>query len=273
VLPQLSLIVGNPRARLRDVNLPRARSLIVLTDDEVANLEIALEAKMIHPQCRLVLRMDDPAFSGSVSQLVPGAQAFGTYAVAAEAFTAAALGETVHGLLHLDGETVLVIEYAVAAGDTLAGRRLAEIAYGYGLVPISHQRAGREQTELLPSEDLDVLAGDRLIALATSEGVRRVEQGRLRPRAWRVRVDSAWTRESLFDATMAIARVSGCEIATARALMSQLPGTLDVAMYRHQAVRLVRELHAAGCRASLLVEAQEPRQTANFTPPETVSPA
>jgi Trk K+ transport system NAD-binding subunit len=175
-LPYLPLVVGNPRERLRDVNLPKARSLIALTDDEVTNLEIALEAKAIHPECRLVVRMDDPAFSGSVTQLVPGAKAFGTYAVAAEAFAAAALGETVHGLLHLDGETVLITEYAVTAGDTLAGHRLAEIAYGYAVVPVLHRRAGRKEAELLPSEDLDVLAGDRLVVLATSDGVQRVEQ-------------------------------------------------------------------------------------------------
>jgi Trk K+ transport system NAD-binding subunit len=249
-LPKLPVVVGQLREGLKDAHLSTARSLVAVTDDDVTNLEVALEARIINPACRLVIRMDDPTFGGSVSELVPGARALGTYALAAEAFAAATFGESVHGLLQLDGTTVLVTEYAVTAGDTLAGRLLAEIAYGYGLVPILHQRAGRERGEFLPSDDLDVLAGDRLIVLATSEGLRRVELGRLQPPTWLVRVDGVLTQECIFDAVMTLARVSGCQVSIARAVMSRLPATFDVPLYRHQALRLVRELNKVGCRAS-----------------------
>lgn len=250
-LPDLPVVAGNPRDGLAQVNLMRARSLMAVADDEIANLEIALQARAINPGCRLVIRMDDPAFSGNVSELVPGARALGTYALAAEAFAAAAFGEAVHGLFHLDGQTVLVVEYTVASGDTLDGRLLAEVAYGYGLVPILFQRPDRDQSERLPSDDIHLQAGDRLTVLATRDGLGRAEQDRPLPRSWRVQVERALTPDSAFEAAMAIARVAGCEIAEARALMSRLPDTLGTSLYHHQALRLVRELYKVGCRAAL----------------------
>ena len=251
-LPHLPIVTGNLREGLQRVNLLKAKSLMAVTDDEVVNLEIALAARLLNSTCRLVIRMDDPAFGGGVTDLLPGARAFGTYALAAEAFAAAALGETVHGLLHLGDTTVLVTEYTVTAGDTLDGRLLPEIAYGYGLVPILHRRAGRDDAELLPVDDLDVLAGDRLVVLATKEGLRSVERGLLEPRTWRVHVESVLSQDSAFEAAIVIARVSGCEMSLARTLMSRLPGTLEVPLYRHQALRLVHELCRVGSRASLI---------------------
>jgi K+ transport systems, NAD-binding component len=249
-LSHLPTVVGNLREGLQSANLTSARSVVAVTADDVRNLEVALEARAINPACRLVVRMDDPAFSGTVHELVSGVRAFGTYALAAEAFAAAAFGEMVHGLLNIDGTTVLVTEYRVEDGDTLSGRLLAEIAYGYGLVPIAHARAGRGSAEFLPSDDRDVLAGDRLIVLATSESLRRVEQGERLPPSWAVEVNSLLTVESGFDAAMTIARISGCAVATARAVIGDLPAAVSRPLYRQQALRLARELEKLGCRAS-----------------------
>lgn len=253
-LAHLPVMRGEVRDRLQDVGLPRARSLMALTGDEVANLEIALLARTIHPGCRVVVRMDEFTLSGGgVAELLPGASVFGIYPLAGEAFAAAAFGENIGGLLHLDETTVLVMEYTVEEGDTLVGRQLGEIAWGYGLFLVVHRRAGVENPDVFPPEYHDARPGDRLLVLATHEAVRRVELGRLLPRTRRVRLEGiALAQDSDFAAAIVLARMSGCEIALARGLTGRLPATLEVPLYPHQASRLVRELQRVGCRARVV---------------------
>ncbi len=242
LLPQLPLVTGSPTTALRKVNLTTARSVLAVTDDEVANLEIALTAYSANPQLNLVIRAFDPLFAENISRLLPYARVLGAYALAAEAFVAAAFGENVLELFRLHNQTILVTEYQVETGDTLHDRLLAEVAYGYGVVPVLHQKGGQETPKLMPSDDICLQGGDRLVVLATINGLRRVEQSIPFPRRWLVQVERTLSPEAGFEGGMAIARITGCDIRLARHLISQLPGTLDFPLYRHQAQRLVREL-------------------------------
>jgi hypothetical protein len=106
----------------------------------VANLEIGLMARTVNLNCNLVLRTLDPRFGENVARLLPDAMILRAYALAAEAFVGAAFGENILNLFHLNDRTTLVTEYQIEAGDTLNGLLLAEIAYGYGVVPILHQK-------------------------------------------------------------------------------------------------------------------------------------
>jgi hypothetical protein len=119
---------------------------------------------------------------------------------------------------------------------------LAEIAYGYGVVPILHQRSPQESATLMPSDDVQLHSGDRLVVLATTNGLRRIELGEMCPRLWQVRVEKAITSEAVFVGANEISRISGCDLKTARSLMSNLPGILPLKLYDHQAQRLVRRL-------------------------------
>ncbi|HEY9709372.1 MAG TPA: hypothetical protein V6D48_14305, partial [Oculatellaceae cyanobacterium] len=85
---------------------------------------------------------------------------------------------------------------------------------------------------------------DRMVVLASSNGLRRIEQGigSISPKGWRVQVEQALTDEAVFEGANAIARISGCDLNLARDLMKNLPGTLRSPLYKHQAQRLVREL-------------------------------
>jgi hypothetical protein len=50
------------------------------------------------------------------------------------------------------------------------------------------------------------------------------------------------TRGTAFEAAQAIARITGCHLGMAIDVMNQLPATLPIPLYQHQASRLVREL-------------------------------
>ncbi len=242
ILPQMPLIVGNLTTTLNRANLTTAKSIIAVTDDEVTNLEIGLMAYAANPTLNLVVRTFDPLFSENVARLLPHARVMGAYALAAEAFAAAAFGENVINLFRLNNQTMLVTEYRVESGDTLNGLLLAEVSYGYEVVPILHQRRTQEFAKLMPSDDMHLEVGDRLVILATLDGLQRIERGVLMACQWFVQVEKALSTEAVFDGGAVIARISGCDMGQARSRMSHLPGLLNYPLYKHQAQRLVSEL-------------------------------
>lgn len=126
--------------------------------------------------------------------------------------------------------------------DNLNGQLVAEIAYGYGVVPILHARNSQRTPKFMPSDDIRLAVGDRLVVLATIEGLQRVERGTMLPRQCWVRVEKAVSQQAIFEGAALISRISGCDMYLARTLMNQLPGTLQYPLYKHQAHRLVNEL-------------------------------
>lgn len=252
VLPVMPLVIDHPIPGLMKVNLATAKSVMVLTDDEVANLEIGLQTKTINSVANLVIRTFDPLFTKNISRLLPQARILQAYALAAEAFAGAAFGENIIALFRLNNQTILVTEYQIEAQDTLNDLLLADVAYGYGVVPILHQKANREPAKFMPSDDIKLKVGDRLVVLATIRGLQQIEQSLRNPRTWLVRIEKALTSAAAFDGGMVIARISDCDIGTARSLMNQLPATLPYSLYKHQAQRLVRELSKVQVFAHLI---------------------
>jgi voltage-gated potassium channel Kch len=266
ILPEMPLIVGNLKESLSKANLSTAKSVVVVTDEEMLNLEIGLMARDANPNSNLVIRTFGQGLSDNLAGLLPSAQVLGAYAVAAEAFAGAAFGEKILNLFRLNKKTILVTEYQIEVGDTLNGLLLSEVAYGYGVVPILYQK-DQEASKLMPSEDIRLGVSDRIVVLATSNGLRRIERGisSIMPKGWRVQVEKALTDEAVFEGANALARISGCSLNTARDLMKNLPGTLQSPLYKHQAQRLVRELGKAQVVAHLVLIA--PQQGAKQAKP------
>jgi Trk K+ transport system NAD-binding subunit len=250
-LPQMPLISGPIRDGLDKANLATAKSVVAVSDDEIQNLEMGLMAYRSNPQSRLIIRTYDQLFTDKVAQLFPYAQVLCASALSAEAFAGAAFGENVMGLFRLYHQTVLVTQYRVEAEDTLQGRLLGEIAYGYGVVPLWHQPSGQPPRPM-PSDDIQLQTGDRLVVLSTIRGLRRVEQGDLAPKQWQVTVLRAGAADAQFEGGTEIARLTGCSLREAHQLMEQLPITFPHKLHFHQAARLVRGLSRLRVAAEII---------------------
>lgn len=248
---EIPLIVGNFKEALERANLKTAKSVVVVTDDEILNLELALMAQTANAQSNLVIRTTGKRLSQHLMGLLPEAQVLGTQAVAAEVFAGAAFGENIINLFRCNHQTILVTEYQIEAGDTINSLLLAEVAYGYGVVPILHQKSPNSPT-LMPSDDLLLAIGDRLIVLATIEGLQKVEAGNRYPKCWQLKVESALTEEGIFEGANTISRLSGCPLSTSRELMKNLPGMLIFPLYKPQGERLVKALSKLRVFAQLL---------------------
>jgi voltage-gated potassium channel len=106
------------------VNLSEARAVVCATDDDLANVNIALDARRLKPGIRVVMRL----FDDDLATRVEGAfsvDAFSTSALAAPSFAAAALDPGVLHSFWLAGELHVVAEITVAA--PLAGRTVESL--------------------------------------------------------------------------------------------------------------------------------------------------
>ncbi|GJD19838.1 hypothetical protein RIVM261_047940 [Rivularia sp. IAM M-261] len=251
ILPQMPLIVGNSAEALTKANVARAKSVILVGDDNMENLEVGLMAHAINPNSKLVIRSHDSQFSDNIAPLFPYAQVLCGAALSAEVFACAAFGEKVLSIFHFNNQIVMVTEYNIETGDTLEGLLIAELAYGYGVVPILHQNL-QNNSSLMPNYETRLDVGDRLIVLATSDALQRIEWGEMLPRLLQVHIEQALTRNAIIDGTGIIASITGCNISTAKDIMNHLPATLPTLLYQHQAQYLVRELSKVKVLSSLI---------------------
>jgi len=249
--PDVPVLIGPIIKNLAQVNLAQARSVVMVSGNQMLNLEVALMARSQAAQAgrspQLVIRTYDQRFSNHLDRLLPNAHAFCVYAISAQAFAGAAFGENILTLFQLHQETILVTEYRIEVGDTLNGKILAEVAYGYGVVPVLHQSS--EHTHWMPQDDIRLKIGDRLVVLATINGLRRVELGALvPPRRWQLQAMRPLNLRALHYAGDILENVSGCSLKQARQFMASLstsldePRTLVLPLYDHQAYRLQRRL-------------------------------
>ncbi|MGO9431384.1 potassium channel family protein [Rhodoblastus sp.] len=240
VLTEMSIHSGPLPEALARANVETAKSIIAVLDDQVANLEVSLLACSLNPECTIVFRTADQDLARNVASLVSSSTGLSDYAIAAEAIAGAAFGENIISAFHLDDRSALVTEYDIHQGDTLIGRPLSEIAYGYGVAPIIHRRG--EDKRFNPSDDIVLEAGDVVVVIATVDGLRRIEIGARDAPQWRLAILSSPSEAARFEAANAMARISGCDLAQARSVMQRLPSTLEKPLYQQQGSRLTREL-------------------------------
>jgi Trk K+ transport system NAD-binding subunit len=242
---------GNIIEELSKTNLAQAKSILTVTDDQMLNLEVALlardTAKKVSREINLAIRTYDRYFSENLAELLPKSQSFCAYALSAEAFAGAAFGENMLSLFRLNQRTVLVAEYLIAKNDTLVGKNLSQIAYGYTVVPIylktSEPKVNGISEFFMPSDDDVMQIGDRLTVLASISGLRRIELGNLHtPKLWQLRAKPPLNASVLLDAGNQLKNISGCDLDLARRFMQKLPAAIELPMYDTQAYRLGQAL-------------------------------
>jgi hypothetical protein len=190
-----------------------------------------------------------------IAKLFPTTQVLCTNALAAQVFAGAAFGEHILGLFRMDEQTVLVTEYFIETGDTLCGRLLADVAYGYGVTPLVYRPRDKSATILFPANEPRLVAGDQLVVLATINSLQRIERGEMRTPDCQVLVEKALNADAAFAGGNLIAQIVGCDLSEARQVMEQLPTSIPRLLYRHQARHLIRQLSRARVYSRLVAPA------------------
>lgn len=158
------LFIGDARreALLSDVNVPKARSLLLCTTDDLANLEIALDARKINPRIRVVLRMFDQNMADKVRDGFNIHTAMSQSALSAPTFAMAAVDGSILNTQIVGDRLVVTQRWLVRHDGPLCDMTVGDVLREYSF-SIVEQRAADARPRLFPPPDARLKPGDQLI--------------------------------------------------------------------------------------------------------------
>lgn len=148
-------------ATLLTANIRHAEALILVTSDDITNLEIALSAKGLAPKLPVIVRNQDPQFAPLVQQVFDFEAVLSPAELAAPSFAAAALGGRVLGNGMTADSFWIAIATIITPAHSFCGQRVKEIAMTCDFVPLylETQRQKIHGWDLL---EINLSAGDIL---------------------------------------------------------------------------------------------------------------
>ncbi len=137
------VIIGDARTEnlLRSLNVAQARSVIVTTNDDLSNLEIAMDLREMKIEVPIVLRLFDQRLAQRVRGTLGIQVSLSTSQLAAPLFACTALTTGVVGALRVGERLLVVVEVCVTPAGRLANRTLAELS-ALGLTCVGLQTEG-----------------------------------------------------------------------------------------------------------------------------------
>lgn len=142
--------------------IAHAKAVVCATNDDLANLEIALDAKRVNPKIRVIMRMFDQRLAGKVGGALELDQSFSTSALSAPVIALSARIQGVKGAYRLDDRTRVLCELPMPA--RWVGRTVSQVEDERDLRVIRLKRAGKYQSAKsgakLEAEDRVVVDAD-----------------------------------------------------------------------------------------------------------------
>jgi len=187
-------------ARKTDVlikaGLERASAVIACTDNDLSNVEIALDAREVRPDIRIVLRLFDQGLASKIVNSFDIEAAFSASALAAPAFAAAAVDPSVQDSFYVGDVLFVHSTFWVPPGSPLTHESVWDLWGKYHVTTLSFtDAAGR--ANLHPSPTVHVPAESRISVVGPYDQVQRVQadHGIIDPKA-RVKHQSAPARRA-----------------------------------------------------------------------------
>jgi Trk K+ transport system NAD-binding subunit len=148
--------------------IARAKAVVCATNDDMANLEIALDAKRMNANIRVVLRMFDQRLAGKVGGALELDQSFSTSALAAPLIAIQATERGVLSAYKLGGAIRVTAELAVSRA---AGQRVGDLEDALPCRVLGRVEAGSHA----PMRAREALrAGDRVLVDVSAADLPRV---------------------------------------------------------------------------------------------------
>ena len=166
---------------LRAASVQTCRALVVVSTEDVNNLEAALHGRTLQEDLRVVLRLFDGDFADRVERTFGITASRSVSYLAAPSFAAALLEREVIATIPVHRRVLLIAEVPVAAGSALAGQpvgaahspgRARVIAMGVQRGPI---------TAWSPPDERVLVAGDKLVVVATRAGMGQLQANAATP--------------------------------------------------------------------------------------------
>jgi voltage-gated potassium channel len=156
-------VIGNSRQAgiLEELNAAHAKSLIAATDDDLANLEVALDARIVNPQIRVVMRMFDQELAGKIRDSFDIHAAYSTSAISAPLFATSSSDRSILNSFYVGDQLIVVARLTITAESQLVGKKIRDVKTDHKIFFLSHKR-GPEETHF-PHSDCEFQVGDEVV--------------------------------------------------------------------------------------------------------------
>jgi voltage-gated potassium channel len=159
---------------LEGASIRRAKSIVLCTQNDSLNLQIALKARHLNPKIRVVLRIFDNEFAQALHEQF-GFIAFSATNMAAPSFAAAATGVEMTNPISIEGEILSLARLTIADGSRYASMTVGEMESQYHLSIVFLRRNHTSNlhpasgTQLNKDDALAVLGGPLEIGLLVQD--------------------------------------------------------------------------------------------------------
>lgn len=171
---QVPIIDGDARITksLELANVSKAKALIAVTDNDLTNLECALNARELKPGIRAVIRMFDQRLAKKIEKTFDISCAFSTSALSAPVFAQAALSGNILSSFDFDGTTLNAFQMVVNAKCGYAGMTIDELRHKFEVTVLMHSRSNHVDWNPPPATVLEI--GDKLLIMTESKNVKNL---------------------------------------------------------------------------------------------------
>jgi Trk K+ transport system NAD-binding subunit len=157
---------------LRSASIGTSKALVVVSTDDVTNLQAALNARAVRPDLRVVLRLFDDDFAQRVQTALSLTISRSVSRLAAPAFAAAMLDRDVLATIPVDRHALLVAGVQVLEHSPLDGVPLSRADRALSVRVIGLATAGSDWVDWAPDPRRVLAAGDRVMVVARRAGLR-----------------------------------------------------------------------------------------------------
>jgi voltage-gated potassium channel len=156
---------------LEGANVKDARTIILASQNDAMNLQIALKARSINPRINVVVRIFDDDFAHALQDQF-GFIALSATEMAAPVFAAAAAGVDVTNPISIEGQLLSLARLTVSEQSPFAEKNVGYVEDNYHLNVVLLRRD--HHSEMHPSDNSIIHAGDTLAVLGGTEELSRL---------------------------------------------------------------------------------------------------
>jgi Trk K+ transport system NAD-binding subunit len=152
---------------LIDAGAAYAQAVIIATNDDMANIEVAIDSRRLNPKIRVVMRLFEQTIAEKISGAFIVDAAFSASSLSAPMVAAMALEtRTVHAMM-INGVQYVAAEVTVADGSALVGRSISDLEQMHACRVLARTQNG--ETKSPPSLAESIAKGDTLIVHTAAE--------------------------------------------------------------------------------------------------------
>ena len=147
---------------LEAANIKDARTIILASQNDAMNLQIALKARSLNPKIQVVIRIFDEDFAHALQDQF-GFVALSATEMAAPVFAAAAAGADVTSPISVEGQLLSLARITINASSLLAAKTIGYVEDNYHLniILLRHDH----QSDMHPTDACPISVGDTLAVL------------------------------------------------------------------------------------------------------------